>query len=545
MAYKLGLCGGPRGTHEAGVALFSDGKLVLAIQEERLNRFKNAISCWPTQAINQIFKRLGISPSEITEIAVPGESYKDMLERWPSYLNLNYGIETKKILQVNHQLAHAYAGFLSSNFEESMVITLDGVGDQLSGLVCMLSRSSPKSKILHKFENPLKSSIGFFWDAVTQVIGFESLEDAYKTMGLAAYGNPIYDFSDFLRVIDGVPILNDRFIQNQWKFIPHHPSEIRYSADFLGHYGFIPRRKQEKLDQVHADIAASAQLHLEKCVENLLQHHIKASKSRNLVLAGGVALNSKMMGRLGNSLYPCNLFVPQLPSDGSLAFGSGSQLLSEKEWSNFSYPGPYMGFEYREEEILDAIRYTGLKPLPYSPSLIVEYLSKNKVIGLYSGKSEYGPRALGSRSIIASPINPEMKDIVNKKIKFREDFRPFAPVIREVDSDKYFKIQKNCNYEYMNFVVDAHEYAKKNAPSIVHNDGTSRVQVLKSGTNNKLYDLLSEWAQVTSCHALLNTSFNLKGEPIVETPADAVRTFFSCDLDVLVLENYVLTKHKI
>jgi len=542
MVYKLGLCGGPRGTHEAGIALFEDGKLILAIQEERLNRFKNAVSCWPTQSLTQLFKRIDISPQDIKKIAVPGETYADMGIRWPSYLKLNYGIVVESVKQVNHQLSHATAGFMNSDFEEALVITLDGVGDGLSGLVCKMSRSSIEPEIIQRFDNPLNSSIGFFWDAITQVIGFESLEEAYKTMGLAAYGKPKYNFTDFLDVVNGVPRLNSKFLTDQWAFSTFHPSERRYSDLFVSHYGFIPRKKQDSLNEIHADIAASAQLHLENCVWNLINYYVDKTSSKNIILSGGVALNSKMMGVLKDKLYPLNIFVPQLPSDGCLAFGSGATLLTKEEWKEFKYPSPYIGFEYTNEEIAKSIEMTGFPLIKYDEDYIVSSLLEDKVIGFFCGKSEFGPRALGARSIIASPIKAEMKDTVNKKIKFRESFRPFAPLILESNATKYFDIDKNANYEYMNFVVNATNIAKERAPAIVHQDGTSRVQVLKNGKNFKMESLLKKWELVSGCATLLNTSFNLRGEPIVETSSDAIRTFFSSGLDILVLEDYIISK---
>lgn len=542
MGYKLGLCGGPRGTHEAGLALFKNGELILAIQEERLNRFKNAVSCWPTQALSQLFKRLNISPSEIEEIAVPGETYSDMAIRWPSYLKLNFGICIEKVQQVNHQIAHANAGFMSSNFEESLVITLDGVGDRLSGLVCRMSRNEKTPEIIQKFENPINTSVGFFWDAITQVIGFESLEEAYKTMGLAAYGKAKFDFTEFLQIKDGSPQLNSKFLTDQWQFSTFHPSERRYSDLLVENYNFVPRKKQDDILEIHADIAASAQLHLEKCVGEILIYNIAKTKLKNVVLSGGVALNSKMMGVLQEKLYPVNLFVPQLPSDGCLAFGSGLNLLNKQEWEKFTYPSPYTGFSYSRDEVENAIKLAGFPLIDYQERFILDCLANNKVIGFYCGRSEFGPRALGSRSIIASPKDPNMKEIVNRKIKFRESFRPFAPVILEDDAPNYFNVRENANYDFMNFVVQANNDAKSHAPAIVHEDGTSRVQVLKKGTNKKLESLLEGWKKKTGCATLLNTSFNLRGEPIVETPSDAIRTFFSSGLDLLVLDEYIISK---
>jgi carbamoyltransferase len=225
-----------------------------------------------------------------------------------------------------------------------------------------------------------------------------------------------------------------------------------------------------------------------------------------------------------------------------LAFGAGAALLTNSEWSNFVYPSPYIGFEYSDSEIKTAIEMAGFPIIRNDVEKLVQSLKDDMVIGFFSGKSEFGPRALGARSIIASPINPKMKETVNAKIKFREAFRPFAPVILESNAKKYFDVKNNANYEFMNFVVNATQFAKDHAPAIVHEDGTSRVQVLKKGKNLRLEKLLEEWEKKSGCAVLLNTSFNLRGEPIVETPSDAIRTFFSSGLDLLVLGDYIIMK---
>ena len=537
----LGISGGPRGSHEPGIVIIKNNEILIAIQEERINRNKNSVSCFPHQSLKMAFKRLNIKPSAIDIVAHPGITYSDMKKRWKIYLELNFGIKAKKYLAVHHQQCHVNAAYYSSKFDNALIITLDGVGDRSSGRVLTATNKNKKLRIIKEFNNPLKTSVGFFWDAITQAIGFESLEEAYKTMGLAPYGKANYNLKNFLSFQDGEPKLNSRYIGNQWKYLSFHPLEKRYAKKFLNDIKFKRRIPINEIRKVDCDLAASAQGHLENIVGQLMQYYIKKTKKKNIIFTGGVALNSKMCGYLNEMLDIENFFVPQLPSDGSLALGAAIEAIPLNLRHKINLDNPYLGFDYSKKEILSALSYTKSKISKYKNSQIINLLKNKGVIGFFNGKSEFGPRALGARSILALPKFKEMKDIVNSKIKFRESFRPFAPVVRDVDFDTYFE-RGTGNYEFMNYVVKAKKITSILAPSIVHEDGTSRVQILKKGTNNRLYKLLGDLEKIIGVGILLNTSFNLKGEPIVETPSDAIRTFYSSGLDALIIEDYILKK---
>ena len=537
----LGICGGPRGSHEPGIVIVKNNKVLIAIQEERINRNKNSVSCFPHHSLKAAFKRLNIKPSEIDIVAHPGITYEDMKNRWKIYLDLNFGIKAKKYLPVHHQQCHVNAAYYSSNLNDALIITLDGVGDRSSGRVLTAKNKNQKIKLIKEFKNPLQTSIGFFWDTITQIIGFESLEEAYKTMGLAPYGKVKFNLNKFLSFKDGEPKLNSKYIGNQWKFTSFHPLEQRYAKKLLSDIKFERRIPINKIRQIDCDLAASAQEHLEKIVEKLMLYYLKKTNKKNIIFTGGVALNSKMCGYLNEKLNIDNFFVPQLPSDGCLALGAAIEAIPYKERHKIDLSNPYLGFKYSSKEIIQSLKLTKAKVKKYDSSKIINLLKNKGVVGFFNGKSEFGPRALGARSILAFPKFKDMKDIVNSKIKFRESFRPFAPVVRDIDFDKYF-YRGTGNYEFMNYVVNAKKITRSDAPSIVHEDGTSRVQILEKGYNNRLYRLLGELKEATGIGILLNTSFNLKGEPIVENPNDAIRTFYSSGIDLLVLDDYVIEK---
>jgi carbamoyltransferase len=537
----LGVCGGPRGTHEPGIAIIKNSKILFASQEERFNRNKNSISCFPQQILKKALNKLNIKPNEIDIVAHPGITYDDMKMRWKSYLNHNFGIKTKNFVPVHHQMCHVNTAYYQSGFNDAIIISLDGVGDRSSGMVVEAQSKEKPLKIIKNFSDPLNNSVGFFWDLITQLIGFDSLEEAYKTMGLAPYGHVTYNLNKMLKVKNGVPLLNRHYINDQWKYISFHCLEPRITEKLCNDLNFKRRLPSDSIRQKDKNLAASAQSHLEKVIIDLIKYYFNLSKSSNLILSGGVALNSKMCGTLNELDFIKKMYVPQLPSDGNLALGAAIQALSLNNRKKVFTKNPYFSINYNKKDVISAIKLTNRKLEKYNETKITNILNKNKVIGFFTGKSEFGPRALGGRSIIASPIKKNMKDIVNSKIKFRESFRPFAPVIRDIDLEKYFFVGTG-NYEFMNYVIKARPILKKLAPAIVHEDGTSRVQVLRKGTNKKLYNLLGNWLKKTGCPVLLNTSFNLKGEPIVETPTDAIRTFYSSGIDCLVLEDFIIKK---
>lgn len=536
----LGIHGGPRGTHEAGVALIKDGETLAVLMEERYNRYKNAHSCFPHYSLKTLLKKFNLKPEDIDVVAHPGVTYEDMKHRWKLYLDYNFGINPKTFFPVNHQIAHAASSFYYTDLEESLVVSLDGVGDGLAGMICL----GKGAKLTEVEKVSYEQSIGFFWNILCQYIGFEPLEEAYKTMGLAPYGSAKFDFDQILDFKEGKIIFDYTLMEDKWNFVSKSPLERYFSEKLKSFFNFPPRKILMPLRQEDKDIAASAQKHLEKVLGKFFAYYLEKYQQKNLCFSGGVSLNSKACGDLNTTLGLKKFFVTPCPSDGGLALGSALYAYAEITGKRpMPILSPYQGLAYDENEILEQVKISGLKYKKWdSFKEIAELLAKDAVFGVLQGRSEYGPRALGCRSIIASPIKAEMRDLVNKKIKFREEYRPFAPAICDNDFKDYFE-RGSGDYSYMSFTINAKELAKKKAAAIVHVDGTSRVQEVKKELNPFFYNLLQAFKSVSGSAVLMNTSFNLKGEPIVETPADAIRTFVSSGLDYLVLENYLISKN--
>lgn len=532
----LGVHGGPRGSHGAGISLIINGKIKVCIEEERIMRFKNSISCFPKYSLLKLKELNIINFKDIDYIAFSGSTYADMKKRWPIFLDHNFGINAK-IFPVNHQVCHAANAYFSSKFQNSIIVSLDGVGDQSSGLIAI----GKNNLITNEDFISSEGSVGFFWTLMCQIIGYDGLEEAYKTMGLAAYGDPNINLSKILSSSKkNFFKLNQSFIENKSIFISKHPSEKYYTKKLQDFLKIKPRLPFESLRKSHINLAASAQKHLEDLLLSFFNELKNKYKIENLCFGGGVALNSKFIGYLNDQSNFKNIYIPPNASDSGLALGA-AQYCYSKVFKKRPSPllSVYLGLEY-SDKIKKAIDYSGYKYEKYSPKKLSKYLKRNKVIGFYTGRSEYGPRALGHRSIIASPINKNMKNTVNKKIKFREEFRPFAPIVTNKFFDQFF-YRGSANYEYMSATIRAKKNTKKIAPAIVHIDETSRVQEIKN-KDDPIYKLLNEFYNLTGCPILLNTSFNLKGEPIVETPTDALRTFASSGLDILVLEKYLIYK---
>ena len=535
--YILGMSGGPRGSHEPSVACINqNGEAIFNYEEERFNRFKSSISCFPTQAFKAALNDFNILPDDVKIISHPGATYKDMHQRWPLYLSHNFGFNCKHRF-FHHQLCHASSAYYSSKFTDSLVISLDGIGDTCSGMVAYAT----DHKIIPIRFFKQNHSLGFFWAYICQLIGYDGLEDAYKTMGLAPYGKPIHDISQLISYQDGQFSLNTKFFEDKFKFISKHPSEPVYNNTLPDFMLNVPRRNStQPISKEHIDIAASAQSWLEINLLSFFRHYQKLTSARNLCFAGGVALNSHFNGVLGSSNIFKSIYIPPFAGDSGLAIGSAQLAFAR---TNLQKPrpieSPYLGSCIASDDELIQLFNFGLSYKKTLPE-ISQYLAKNHVLGVYHGRAEAGPRALGNRSIIASPSDPIMKDIVNSKIKYREQYRPFAPVVLPKYYHDYFE-PTSCNLDYMTAVVRAKPLAFEKCPAVVHIDGTARVQI--ASTDSFIYQLLSEFNRLTDLPILLNTSFNLKGEPNIESPRDAIRTFYSSGLDHVIIWPYILSKN--
>ena len=537
MDFLLGVSGGPRGSHEPGIALIDEaGQLSYVFEEERFNRFKSSISCFPTQALKTLLPLIDLSSHKITHFSSPGLTYEDMHQRWPLYLNHNFNL-SPAYKSYHHQLCHAASAFYSSPFEDALIVTLDGIGDRCSGMIAV----GKNDKIHPKKYLPLSSSVGQFWALMCQYIGYDGLEDAYKTMGLAPYGNPIYDLSDIFSYDKESFRLDESYILRKYDFVSKHPSEPVYSDKFPPFLsGNSRRRSVDPLSEREYDIAASAQHHIESILLEFFGDLRQKYSLSRLCFAGGVALNSHFNGLLQESNLFDHIYIPPYAGDSGLAVGA-SQLLYSDVFNKRPQPldTPYKGSSYDDEFILRQLEDVGVSCRESDVSEVASLIYQGDVIGFYQGPSECGPRALGARSILANPCLEGMKDVVNKKIKYREHYRPFAPVTLADHLHEYFNIV-SADCSYMSFAVNAYERTRRLAPEIVHVDNTSRVQSVDAST--PLGELLVAFNKLSNVPILLNTSFNLKGEPNVESPRDALRTFYSSGLDHLYIGKYLVSK---
>lgn len=536
MDYYLGLSGGPRGSHEPGVALVDDqGNLSFVYEEERFNRYKSSISCFPTYSLKAALSAI-TDTNKVQHAATPGLTYDDMHLRWPLYLDHNFRINVP-IKHFHHQLCHAATAYYSSNFNDSLIVSLDGLGDRASGIIAI----GTNGDIMVKKYLPLSSSIGQYWALMCQYIGYDGLEDAYKTMGLAPYGSAIYDLSDILSYSEHRIRLNKSFLLNKYEFVSKHPSEPIYSELMPAFVSRSSRRRPtECLRSLDNNIAASAQKHLEGILLEFFSDLQKKYQLKRLCFAGGVAMNSHFNGVLQDSGIFESIYIPPFPGDCGLAAGS-AQLLYKSVTGMRPKPltSPYLGSSYTSHEVSRLLDSVGVLYRPVSYAEVADLLYKGSVIAFFEGRAECGPRALGARSILANPCIVGIKDIVNSSIKYRELYRPFAPVTTIEALHEYFKVY-SANCSFMSFAVQAKAITQKLAPEIVHVDNTSRVQ--SAPPNTHIHSLILEFAKLSGVPILLNTSFNLKGEPNVESPKDALRTFFSSGLKYLYISGYLVSK---
>ncbi|MBU1130023.1 hypothetical protein KKE45_01735, partial [Patescibacteria group bacterium] len=483
------------------------------------------------------------------------KSFKMFVRTIPEWLKERLGIRKKlkkmgymgKIIFVEHHLSHAAASFYVSPFKKADILTVDGVGEWATTTKGF--GNGLKIKLTDQINFP--HSLGLFYSAMTAYLGFRVNNGEYKVMGLAAYGKAeVYreKISKLINLHDnGGYSLNMKYFSYEYK--DKMPS--KKLCNFLG--GEV-RRADGRVLQRHKNIAASVQELLEKVVFGMLNQMYKERSCPNLVLSGGVALNSVVNGKIINNTPYKKLFITPDPGDGGGALGSAlyaCACLEKKRpnGKNLVYLGPDFS-KFNIEGILERhsldISYECFSDESELIEKTVGFILKNKVIGWFQGRMEWGPRALGNRSILAQATSLKMKDIVNLKVKKRESFRPFAPVILEECVKDYFEIsgELSKSTDYMLMVYPVKEEVKKKIPAIVHVNGTGRLQTIKKESNLLYYSLVKSYYKKTGIPVLLNTSFNIRGEPIVCTPQDAVKCFLSTDIDYLVIGNYLVKKRR-
>ena len=533
--------------HDSAAVLTKDNKLIAGIEEERLNRHKHT-NKFPFYAIKFVLNQENLSFHDLDYIAI-NISYKsldDFLKKYHLFQNrgvedntdpikkykmlfrqhFDVDIPEEKFQFVEHHISHAASTFYMSGFEESLIMTIDGDGDGISSMFLQ----GNKDGMMQLASNYEKNSLGHFYTHICGFLGCGPFEE-YKVMGLAPYGNP-QNFLELFRT----------FYKLQEKG--------QYSLDFDKMnilYNFLtPRKDKEPLQQIHKDIAASLQVTLETIVLHMCQYYQSITKNKNLCVAGGVGQNSKMNGTLLNSGLFENIFVQPASHDAGGAVGAALEIAHKHKKLE---PQPklrqvYWGTDIRDEHanILDNWS-SFISYRPTNNMEIASLMAKGAVIGWVQGKSEFGPRALGNRSILADPRPIENKERINAMVKKREDYRPFAPsVLAEVASDFFVIPNKEQKFDFMSFVVDVQPIWREKLGAITHVDGTARIQTVEKSTNPKYWDLIEKFGQLTGIPMLLNTSLNNNAEPIVDNTTDAITCFLTANLDYLIVGDYLIKR---
>lgn len=556
-------------SHDASAALLCDGELVAAVQEERLTRIKH-IGGFPYKSVAYCLEAGGIKPTDILAIAFYAkktnwdgyllDSLKAALRNigttfskkrefinnigFRVYRSLSFRAELARFFYkmefsrrifffYDHHSCHAASAFYSSPFKEAVILCVDAGGDGKSTTMWV-----GKGNRLHSIGKPMRHphSLGLLYGKITQYLGFTGAGDEYKVMGLAAYGKPAY-LGKLRELIifekDGLRLNLDYFNQYDYSL----------SARFHEHFG-PPRKMGDKITNHYQNMASSLQKLYEEALVHLAEVLKRQTGIKNLALAGGTALNCKANGRLLLTGEFDHIYVPAGASDIGTSIGAAQYHFHHRmrKPRNFVMKTDFWGPEYSDDEILEELKRASLsfKTVSDPAGTAAEHIAEGEIVGWFQGRMEFGPRALGNRSILADPSEEYIKDRVNKTIKFREEFRPFAPsCLREKVSDFF---HTDVDSPYMTFTLDVLPERKGSITGVVHVDGTARLQTISKEDQPLYYAVIQRFYQLTGIPAVLNTSFNLAGEPIVCSPYDALRTFFTCGMDTLIMGNYMVRK---
>ena len=584
--------------HDSAACILVDGEIIAAVQEERFTRKKHD-SSYPYNAIEFVLNYSNLKLSEVSQIVFfekPFLKFERLLETYVAFApkgflsfsksmplwlkeklfqkNLlfnqlkrhdkNYKSD-KNIFFSDHHLSHAASAFFPSPFEQAVVLTADGVGEWATTTLAVGKANDLKIKKEIHFPH----SLGLLYSAFTYYIGFKVNSGEYKLMGLAPYGKPIHE-KKIKQLID---IKDDGTFRLNQKYF-NYATGLTMTNDKFNNLFDHKRRdpNNEKLTQFHMDIAASIQKVTEEIMIKLAKSIRKEYGIKNLCLAGGVALNCVANGKILQEKIFDNIWIQPAAGDAGGSLGAALALWHIEQGNKRtvnpkdSMNGSYLGSEYSQDQIEKELRSLGanFETLNYDDLInqTSEKLSNEKAIGWFQGRMEFGPRALGGRSILGDPRSEKMQKNLNLKVKYRESFRPFAPSILEEDLSNWFDINVESPYmllvanvkfekqikmtgqEKKLFGIDKLNVKRSEIPAVTHVDYSARIQTVKRITNMRYYDLIKKFKEKTSCPVIVNTSFNVRGEPIVNTPTDAFNCFMGTELDFLVIGNCILDKNK-
>jgi len=547
--------------HDSSACIVRDGELVFAVAEERISRLKHDAG-FPKNAIRACLDFAHLRAEQLDEVCfgwqTAGPVFRHDLKCYATgkmpltYLNgLNstlhflsmwhqesgakkfaqqFGPTKAKMRFVDHHLAHAISAYAYSGFDEAAVVVMDGRG-AWEATTIWRGRNGRLEPVLMI---PFPDSVGYFYSAFTEFLGFLPNSDEWKVMGLAPYGKPGLDLSPFIDL----------------KATPYrvHTKQLiaNGATPFVGMKALLgpARIAESEIDERHKDIAYAVQDACEIAMLNVVRMAIEKTGCRNVCLAGGVALNSKANGKIATSGFVDKMFVQPAASDDGVALGAALAVYLD---GNGKLPNKpmrhgYWGPCFDDEAIENALRTYKLRyaRLPDPASTAAELLSQGKILGWFQGRMEFGPRALGSRSILADPRDPEMNAKVNNAVKFREWWRPFAPSLKKEAAGEY--LESAADSPFMILTAQVRPEKRAVIPSVTHVDGSARPQTVEKEINPLYWRLIDEFGKRTGVPVIMNTSFNLRGEAIVHTPTDAIRTFFSSGMDALVIGSFLVEK---
>ena len=586
--------------HDSAACLVKDGEIISAIQEERISRKKHD-SSFPKNSILYCIKEAKISEKEIDYVVFydkPFLKFERLLETYFAFAPKGFGSfvssmpiwlkeklfqknliikELKKIfgkktiwknrlLFSEHHLSHAASAFFASPYKKAAILTMDGVGEWTTTSIAIGNEN--EIKIIKEINFP--HSLGLIYSAFTYYAGFKVNSGEYKLMGLAPYGKPI-----FVETIKNnlITIKEDGSFKLNMSYFDYCTGLKMTNKKFNDLFGGEPRKPESNLTDKEMNIASSIQVVIEEIIIKIAKYIKKETNIDNLCLAGGVALNCVANGKLVKEKIFKNIWIQPASGDAGGALGSALAvyylMLGNKrivDRNRDSMKGSFLGPSYSENDIEKILLKSKAQYSKLNMKEIVEKVSEDlksgKAIGWMQGRMEFGPRALGGRSIIADPRSPKMQKLLNLKVKYRESFRPFAPSILRENLSEWFdleqdspymllvanvkstKIIKMTNDEKKLFGIDKLNIIRSEIPSVTHVDYSARIQTVHKDTNPVYYDLINKFNKITDCPILINTSFNIRGEPIVCSPEDAFRCFMGTELDTLVIENFYLKKNE-
>ena len=582
--------------HDSAAAIIVDGNIIAAAQEERFSRKKHDAS-YPSNAIKYVLEESKLDLNEIDHIVFfekPFLKFERLLETYMAFaprgfksfslsmpLWLREKLFQKKFLfdklkeqdskfkDINkikfseHHYSHAASAFYPSPFDEAVILTLDGVGEWATTTVAIGKKN--KLEIIKEMHFP--HSLGLLYSAFTYYTGFKVNSGEYKLMGLAPYGKPIYKDVIKEKLLD---LKNDGSFKLNMKYFNYTTGLTMTNQKFSKLFDHPVRdSKKDLLTQFHMDIAASIQTVTEDIVLKITKNISQEYKIKNLCLAGGVALNCVANGKIHNEKIFDNIWIQPAAGDAGGSLGAAlAYWYHELEKPRIEFKdqmkGSYLGPKFENETIEKKLKLLKANYKKHSPKDIIlitaNELASEKTVGWFQGRMEFGPRALGGRSILADPRSEKMQKKLNLKIKFRESFRPFAPSVLREDLNEWFELDGDSPYMLLVsevkkdkqikmkkedenlFGIDKLNIKRSSIPAITHVDYSARIQTVHKETNSRYYDLIKEFKKITNCPVLVNTSFNVRGEPIVCSIEDAFNCFMGTNLDILVIEDFILYK---